>query len=203
MFTPMSRRSAVALSLALFAAAGRAEDKPADAPVDLKVGDKAPAFELRTDADTTWTSADHVGQKWVVLYFYPGDFTPGCTAQANAFKDGMNKLAEMGVVVVGVSGDSVKTYEQFKKARKLNFTLLADEEGKAARLFGVPFGKGGTVKAKDADGQPLEIERAGTASRWTFVIGKDGKVAYKNTKVLPAQDAKAITEFITEAEKKK
>src|SRR5947209_6027822 len=117
MFTPMSRRSAVALSLALFAAAGRAEDKPADAPVDLKVGDKAPAFELRTDADTTWTSADHVGKKWVVVYFYPGDFTPGCTAQANAFKDGMNQLAGLGVEVVGVSGDSVRTHGLFKEAQ--------------------------------------------------------------------------------------
>jgi peroxiredoxin Q/BCP len=194
----MFRRTDVALGVVLLAAAGRAEDKP----VELNVGDKAPAFELRTDADTTWASADHVGKKWIVVYFYPGDFTPGCTAQANAFKDGMHKLTDMGVVVVGVSGDAVKTHEQFKKAQKLNFTLLADEDGTVARLFGVPFGKGAKVKAKDADGQPIEFDRAGTAARWTFVIGKDGKVAYKNTKVQPAKDAKAITEFITGTEKK-
>jgi peroxiredoxin Q/BCP len=198
----MLRPTAVALCIALFATVGRADEPKDDKPIDLKVGDKAPVFDLRSDGDKTWTSAEHVGKKWVVIYFYPGDFTPGCMAQANAFKDGMTKLTDLGVEVVGVSGDAVKTHELFKKAQKLNFTLLSDEEGKVPKLFGVPFGKGGKVKAKDADGQPLEIERAGTASRWTYVIGKDGKVAYKNTKVLPAQDAKAITEFITEAEKK-
>lgn len=179
--------------LALLATVGEAAD---DKPIDLKVGDAAPAFEARTDQDKTWVSAEHFGKKWVVVYFYPGDFTPGCTAQANAFKDGMNKLTELGVEVVGVSGDAVKSHELFKKAQKLNFTLLADEEGALAKKFGVPFGKGATVKVKDADGKPLEIARAGTAARWTFIVGKDGKIAYKNTKVLPAEDAKKITAFI-------
>jgi peroxiredoxin Q/BCP len=137
-----------------------------------------------------------------VIYFYPGDFTPGCTAQANAFRDAMNKLTELGVEVVGVSGDSVKTHELFKAAQKLNFTLLSDEDGAVAKKFGVPFGKGGKVRAKGADGNVIEFERAGTAARWTFIIGKDGKVAYKNTKVNPTDDAKKITEFVTGAEKK-
>jgi len=178
--------------------ASRADDQK----VDVKVGDKAPAFEARSDADATWSSADRFGKKWVVVYFYPGDFTPGCMAQANAFRDGMHKLTEKGVEVVGVSGDSVATHAAFKKAQKLNFTLLADEDGAIAKLFGVPAGKGGKVKAKDADGKVLEITRKATASRWTFIVGKDGKVAYKNTKVSPALDAKAITEFITKAEEK-
>ena len=164
--------------------------------------DKAPAFELRTDLDTTWTSAEHIGKKWMVIYFYPGDFTPGCTAQANAFRDAINKLTELGVEVAGVSGDSVRIHEQFKKAQKLNFTLLADEDGKVSRSFGLPVGKGATVKAKDAEGKPFEFERATTAARWTFIIGKDGKIAYKNTKVIPGQDAKAITEFVIGTEKK-
>ena len=137
-----------------------------------------------------------------MIYFYPGDFTPGCTAQANAFRDAMEKLREKGVEVVGISGDSAKTHELFKKAQKLNFTLLADEDGTVAKQFGVPFGKGATVKAKDADGIPIEFVRAGTAARWTFIVAKDGKIAYKNTKVTPAEDAKKITEFITKAEEK-
>src|SRR4051794_29284457 len=91
-----------------------ADDKPAE----LNIGDKAPAFSLRTDADKAWDLKDHLGKKWVVVYFYPGDFTPGCMAQANAFKDGMNKLTELGVEVVGVSGDSVAMHDQFKKAQK-------------------------------------------------------------------------------------
>lgn len=182
----------------LIASSSRADDKK----IELNIGDKAPSFEARTDADASWASADQFGKKWVVVYFYPGDFTPGCIAQAKAFRDAMQKLTEKGVEVVGVSGDSVLTHSLFKKAQKLNFTLLADEDGTIARLFGVPVGKGGKVKAKDAEGKPIEITRNATAARWTFVIGKDGKIAYKNVKVNPARDAKAITEFIAKAQEK-
>jgi thioredoxin-dependent peroxiredoxin len=195
--------SALGLALGLLAAA--APPTPADEKektIDLKVGDAAPAFDARTDADTTWESSARFGKKWVVVYFYPGDFTPGCTAQAKAFAAAMDKLVEKGVEVVGVSGDSVQTHELFRKAQKLNFTLLADEDGAIAKKFGVPFGPGATVKAKDADGKAIEVKRAGTAARWTFVIGTDGKIAYKNTKVTPAEDAKKITGFITKAEEK-
>lgn len=173
----------------------------ADDKVELQVGDAAPAIGLRTDQDKTWASADHFGKKWVVVYFYPGDFTPGCTAQAKAFKEQMNKLTELGVEVVGVSGDAVKSHAMFKKAQMLNFTLLSDEEGAAAKKFSVPFGPAGTAKTK-IDGELVEIKRAGTAARWTFVVGKDGKIAYKNMKVIPGDDAKKIAEFITNAEKK-
>jgi peroxiredoxin Q/BCP len=114
----------------------------------------------------------------------------------------MHKLAEKDVEVVGISGDSAATHALFKKAQKLNFTLLADENGAVARLFGVPVGKGGKVKAKDAEGKPIDITRKATTARWTFVIGKDGKIAFKNAKVTPAFDAKAITKFIGEAEGK-
>ena len=145
-----------------------------------------------------------------MIYFYPGDFTPGCTAQAKAFNAAMEKLTQKGVEVVGVSGDSVRTHELFKKAHKLNFTLLADPEGTVAKQFGVPVGKGAAVKARDAagkvlevDGKPYEFERKATAARWTFVVGPDGKVAYKNTKVTPADDARKVTEFIGQAKEKK
>jgi peroxiredoxin Q/BCP len=205
MVTIPIRASILGITLVLLAPCGFGvgdDKKSDDKKVELNVGDKAPAFEARTDADTTWESAGRVGKKWVVIYFYPGDFTPGCTAQANAFRDAMLKLTEKGVEVVGISGDSVKTHELFKKAQKLNFTLLADEDGAIAKKFGVPFGPGATVKTKDADGQLMEFKRAGTAARWTFVIDKDGKIAYKNTKVVPAQDAKSIAEFIAKAEGK-
>lgn len=201
MLSPALRASAVGLALGLLVVVTRsgAADDPA---VDLKVGDPAPAFEARTDQDNTWVSADHYRKKWVVIYFYPGDFTPGCTAQANAFRDVMHQLEEKGVEVVGVSGDSAATHALFKKAQKLNFTLLADEDGAIAKKFGVPLGPGGKVKAKDADGNVIEITRAVTAARWTFVVGKDGAIAYKNTKVNPPLDAKAIAEFIAKAEGK-
>jgi len=204
MFSLTLRVSALGIALGLLAATapGADDPKPEEKKVDLQVGDAAPTFQLRDDRDKTWSSSDHFGKKWVVIYFYPGDFTPGCTAQANAFRDAMEKLREKGVGVVGVSGDSVKTHELFKKAQKLNFTLLSDEDGTVAKLFGVPFSKGAKVKAKDAGGQPIEFERAGTAARWTFIVGKDGKIAYKNTKVSPADDAKKIAEFLAKAEEK-
>ena len=190
------RNSLLALLVAFGVA--RADDKK----VELAVGDKAPAITARTDADATWESKDRFGKKWVVVYFYPGDFTPGCTSQAKAFQASMAKLTEKGVEVVGVSGDSIATHALFKKAQKLNFTLLADEEGALCKLYGVPFTAGAKVKNKDADGQPIEFMRAGTAARWTFLISPDGKIAYKNTKVVPADDAKKIAEFIDAAEKK-
>jgi thioredoxin-dependent peroxiredoxin len=204
MFALTLRLSALGLALGLLVPAARADDKPAEKAIDLKVGDPAPVFDTLDDQGKGWKAADHYGKKWVVIYFYPGDFTPGCTAQANAFRDAMNKLTEQGVEVVGVSGDSVKTHDLFKKAQKLNFTLLSDEQGSLARQFGVPVGKGAdVVKAKDPDGKPFEFKRAVTLSRWTFVVGKDGKVAYKNTKVTPAADAKAIAEFIAKETEKK
>lgn len=175
---------------------------PTDLPFELKVGDKTPTFQAKTDTGITWSSSDVVGKKWVVVYFYPGDFTPGCTAQARAFRDAMKKLTEKGVEVVGISGDSVQTHELFKKAQKLNFTLLADEDGTIAKSFGVPFGPGAAVKTKDADGKVIDLKRAGTAARWTFVVDKEGRVAFKNLKVVAAEGAKEVAEFIEKVEKK-
>jgi peroxiredoxin Q/BCP len=170
--------------------------------VDLKVGDPAPVFTGTDERAQPWKSADHVGKKYVVIYFYPGDFTPGCTRQAQLFRDDMNKLVARGVEVVGVSGDTAKTHEMFKQAQKLNFTLLADEDGSLARKFGVPLGKGGVVRARSAQGQMVTVKRSITAARWTFILGKDGKIAYKNTRVIPAQDSKQVAAFIDKLEKK-
>jgi thioredoxin-dependent peroxiredoxin len=213
MFASAFRVSLLGCVLGLLATCGTSaadDKKPSDEKkIELSVGDKAPKFEARTDRDTTWSSADSVGKKWVVVYFYPGDFTPGCTSQAKAFRDSMKKLTDQGVEVIGISGDAVKTHELFRQAQKLNFTLLADEEGTIAKAFGVPVGKGATVKARDAankllevDGKPYEFERKTTAARWTFVIDKSGKVAYKNTKVVAAEGAKEIAEFIEKANEK-
>jgi peroxiredoxin Q/BCP len=173
-----------------------------DKKPDLQVGDAAPVFEAVDDQGRTWQSKEHVGKKYVVVYFYPGDFTPGCTRQAQSFRDNMNRLSEKGVEVVGVSGDSVATHALFKQAQKLNFTLLADEEGRLAGLFGVPVNPGAQVKAKDAEGKDIVIKRNVTAARWTFIIGKDGKVLYKNSRVDPVQDSKQIADFIDNLEKK-
>ena len=94
MFSPALRASALGFALGVLCAAC-APGTAADEPVELRVGAPAPSFEARSDQGKAWQSADHFGKKWVVVYFYPGDFTPGCTAQANAFKDGMNKLTDL------------------------------------------------------------------------------------------------------------
>lgn len=168
---------------------------------ELKVGDPAPKFTAKDDAGKDWKSEDHVGKKVVVVYFYPADFTGGCTKQACAFRDDYKKLADKGVEVVGVSGDTVKTHELFKKEHKLPFTLLADEKGELAKQFGVPVQVGkATAKAK-IDGQDTTLERGATIRRWTFVIGKDGKIAYIDKMVNAAQDSKKVAEAVEKLSK--
>jgi peroxiredoxin Q/BCP len=166
--------------------------------VDLKVGDAAPIFEAKDDQGKTWKSSDVVGKKLLVVYFYPADFTGGCTKQACGFRDDMKKLEEKDVVVVGVSGDTSRTHDLFKKAENLNFTLLADDQGKVANAFGVPFAKGEKSVKAVIDGKEETLTRGGTAQRWTFLIDRDGKVALKNTQVKAAEDSKAILEKVEE-----
>jgi peroxiredoxin Q/BCP len=185
--------SVVGALLLLLAGSLAAQDEK---KVELQVGDAAPVFTAIDDTGKEWKSSDLVGKKYVVVYFFPAAFTPGCLVQAQKFRDNMNALNDKGVAVVGVSGDSVTTQALFKKVEKLNFTLLADAEGGVAKKFGVPLSKGGEVRAKDAEGQPVVLKRDVTAARWTFIIGLDGKIVYKNTKVVPAEDSKQVTEFI-------
>jgi peroxiredoxin Q/BCP len=172
-----------------------ADDKAKGGKVN--VGDPTPVFESTDDQGNPWKSTDHVGKKILVIYFYPADLTGGCTAQACAYRDDMKKLADKGVEVIGVSGDSVENHQKFKKAKELNFTLLADEDGTVAKKLGVPVSSGGEAKVKDADGNQIVLKRGVTAQRWTLVIGKDGKVIYKNPKVAAAQDSKQIQEVIS------
>ena len=170
-------------------------------PVDLKVGDKAPKFEAMDDTGKLWKSTDHVGKKIMVVYFYPADFTGGCTKEACGYRDDYSALTEKGVDVVGVSGDSVHGHELFKKYHELPFTLLADTDGKIAEAFGVPTEAGAdTVMATNGD-QKEPIYRTVTSDRWTFVIDKKGKIASKNTEVHAAEDSKAILETISKLQK--
>ena len=162
----------------------------------LKVGDPAPGFQAQDDSGKDWKSSEHVGKKVIVVYFYPADMTGGCTKQACGFRDDMKLLVEKGVEVVGVSGDSVKNHQFFKKAHELNFALLADTNGKVAEAFGVPVTPGEkTVKAV-IDGKEEALTRSVTTARWTFVINKSGKIASINKMVKAAEDSKAIIELV-------
>ena len=168
----------------------------ASAQESLKVGDPAPGFRAQDDSGKEWNSSEHVGKKVIVVYFYPADMTGGCTKQACGFRDEMKSLGDKGVEVVGVSGDSVRNHQLFKKAHELNFALLADTNGKVAEAFGVPVTPGEkTVKAV-IDGKEESLTRTVTTARWTFVIDKSGKIVSINKMVKAAEDSKAIIEVV-------
>jgi thioredoxin-dependent peroxiredoxin len=158
---------------------------------DLNVGDRAPVFEGVSEDGQPWRSQDHVGRSILVVYFYPAAMTDGCTAQACSFRDNRSRLQELGAEVVGVSGDRLDNLRAFKGTNMLNFPLLADSSGAIAQAFGVPVRQGGTI-TRTVDGAEKELTRDVTASRWTFIIGRDGRIAYKSTQVNPAGDGEAV-----------
>jgi peroxiredoxin Q/BCP len=164
-------------------------------PKGVDVGDDAPKFTATSDEGKEWKSEDHVGKKILVVYFYPADMTGGCTKQACSFRDDMGDLKKLGVDVVGVSGDSVENHRLFKKAHRLNFTLLADEQGKIAKQFGVPTKAGGTFDT-EVDGEKVSLVTGVRAARWTFIIGPNGKVVYKDSQVNAAEDSKKVREVV-------
>ena len=104
--------------------------------MNLKVGDKAPNFNQKDQNGNIVKLSDFAGKK-VVLYFYPKDNTPGCTAQACSFRDQYEDFKDLGAEVIGISGDTVASHEKFAKKYKLPFLLLSDNLGKLRKLFGV------------------------------------------------------------------
>jgi peroxiredoxin Q/BCP len=182
------------LAVLLLSAFAVAPVEAGEKEVDLKVGDKAPSFTSTDDQGKEWKSADVVGKKVLVVYFYPADLTGGCTKQACGFRDDMKTLKDKGVEVVGVSGDSARNHQLFKKVHDLNFTLLADEKGEVAKTFGVPLKEGGTIE-REIDGKTEMLTRGVTAARWTFVIDKEGKIAAKYAVKNAADDSKSILEL--------
>ena len=161
----------------------------------VAVGDKAPAFTAKTDEGSIWKLDDYIGKKNVVVYFYPAAMTGGCTKQACAYRDAQPAIESANAVVVGVSGDNPEGLKLFKKAENLNFTLLADEKGEIARMFGVPVKEGGTI-TREVEGKSFDLTRGATASRWTFIIDKKGKIVYKNEQVDAAKDAEVVLAFL-------
>ena len=126
----------------------------------IKVGDKAPNFTLKSQSGDTVSLGDFLGKKAVVVYFYPKDDTPGCTAESCAFRDSHQVFADAGAEVCGISGDSVDSHQAFASKHSLPFTLLSDEGDKVRKLYGVP---------------PVLWLLPG---RVTYVIDKDGTVRH-------------------------
>lgn len=162
---------------------------------EVNVGNKAPVFSTVADDGSTWSVNDYLGAKFIVVYFYPAAMTGGCTKQACAYRDMKTEIDAANAVVVGISGDNVEGLKLFKKANHLNFPLLSDENGEIAKKFGVPLRDGGTI-TREIDGHSFDLVRGATASRWTFIIDKNGTIIYKNTEVDAAKDSADILEFL-------
>src|SRR5512137_1191039 len=148
------RRAAIA-SLALLATAGIAL---ADAPA---AGQPAPAFKLQ-DQDGKWHSLSDYRGKWVALYFYPKDDTPGCTTQACSFRDNVFAFNKEGAVILGISVDDVASHKAFAEKHGLPFTILADSDKAVTKQYGVLKTYMGVMEM---------------ARRDTFIIDPQGRVA--------------------------
>jgi peroxiredoxin Q/BCP len=105
---------------------------------NVEVGSIAPDFTLPSQSEEMVNLKDFLGNKPVVLFFYPKDNTLGCTKEACAFRDSFEEFRKLGAEVIGISSDSVESHRSFAKKHDLPFTLLSDEEGKVRSLYGVP-----------------------------------------------------------------
>lgn len=150
-------------------------------PVKLKEGDKAPDFTGIDQDDKTHSLKDYKGKK-VVLYFYPKDDTPGCTAEACNLRDNYSMLQKKGYVVLGVSADSVKSHKKFGKKFQLPFPLLADTDHKIIDAYSV------WGKKKFWGKEFMGIVRT------TFIIDEKGKIE----KVIKEVDTEDHTEQVLE-----
>jgi peroxiredoxin Q/BCP len=114
----------------------------------LKVGDTIPNFKAKDANGNDFDSQNIVGKKPLVIYFYPKDNTPGCTAEACSFRDQYEDFKDLGAEVIGISSDSVSSHQQFSKQYKLPFILLSDNDKKIKTLFGVPSGLFGLLPGR-------------------------------------------------------
>lgn len=132
--------------------------------MNLEFGQMAPDFEAKIETGETIKLSDYRGKK-VVLYFYPKDNTPGCTAQACNLRDNYEALQKAGYVVLGISSDAEKSHQKFIEKQSLPFSLIADPDKKVHEAYG-------TWVEKSMYGRKY----MGTA-RTTFVIDEEGKIA--------------------------
>lgn len=161
--------AAIACVTLMLSAAAVAQESPA-------VGAAAPKFRLQDQTGKWHTLKDYAG-KWVVLYFYPKDGTPGCTTQACEFRDNIFAYRELGAVILGVSVDSVESHKTFAEEQNLPFPILADVDKKVTTAYG-------TLK--------LYMGTLEMARRDTFIIDPQGRVAKHYVSVDPKGHAELV-----------
>lgn len=146
---------------------------------NLEVGNRAPDSEVETYGGEKIRLSDFYSKGTVALYFYPRDNTPGCTKEACSLRDAEGELASLGVQVLGVSTDGVKSHERFRDKLSLNFPLLSDKNREIVDLYGVG-------------------SRFRTARRVTFLIEKGGRIAHIWNKVKTSSHAEEILSKVKE-----
>ncbi len=149
-----------------------------------EAGAPAPDFSLRTSDGSQVSLKDYRG-KWVVLYFYPKDFTSGCTMEARNFQRDFAQYEQSGAVVLGVSVDTAQSHKDFCAKEGLNFKLLADPDAKVSTEYG---------SVMDYKGEKL-------AARNTFIINPNGEIAKVYTGVKPADHSEQVLKDLAELKK--
>lgn len=150
----------------------------------LKLGDLAPAFSRLNQNGKTINLSDFSGKQNVVLYFYPRAMTPGCTVQACGIRDTAEDFKKANAVVLGVSPDKVASLVKFRERDQLNFDLLSDEDKSLAKAYGV----WGLKKFMGRESMGVR--------RWTFIIGKDGRIKHVMDKVNTATHHADVLAFL-------
>ncbi|MDD5594153.1 MAG: peroxiredoxin [Candidatus Margulisbacteria bacterium] len=136
---------------------------------------KAKSFSLPDQNGQPHKLKDYEG-KWLVLFFYPKDFTPGCTTQVCSYRDFIAEIRAKGAEVIGISMDSVESHKKFYDQHHLNFDILSDEKGEVVKDYGVFMG----------------FAKVGVAKRTTFLIDPQGEIVKTYENVDPSQDATNI-----------
>ncbi len=156
----------------------------------LRLNEKAPEIKSQIQTGETISLSNYEG-KWVVLYFYPKDDTPGCTIEACSFRDDFDKLKEINAVVLGVSADDKDSHNAFIKKFDLNFDLISDTNKEIVNAYNV-------MKEYDIDGEKfMGIERS------TFIIAPDGTLAHIYRGVKAKGHSQEVYNKLKELQKKK
>jgi peroxiredoxin Q/BCP len=148
----------------------------------IKEGDKVPDYRLLADNGKYINLSNYRG-KWIILYFYPKDNTPGCTKEAKTFSDLYDEFKKENAVIFGINTDDIKSHQKFKKKHNLKITLLSDKKGKVAKDFGVRV-------------------ILGFCHRDTILINTEGKVEKIYRGVDPEGNPKEILNYIRNKNKK-
>lgn len=148
----------------------------------LTLGQISPDFSLQDANGVNHQLVQYRG-KWVILYFYPKDNTPGCTVEACQFRDNDLRLKALNAVVLGVSTDTSSSHEKFIQSQSLPFTLLSDSDGKVSQSYGALFKLG-----------PIKFSK-----RHTFVINPEGVITKIYRQVKPAKHSEEVIEAIKAA----